>query len=256
MGFHDLGTMGWRWWAMDLLWSTAGGLAIGAGLGALIGRLVVYMRTRHHGAVGLDEFLSLGLLATSYGAAQLVLASGFLAVFAAGLALQRVRDRPLAGTAADAPTPNSRGHDSEDWAIHSHHASSAMTRAVRDFNEQLEKVAELAIVLIVGAMLPYIIASAALWWFVPLVFAILRPVAVLAGMAGGGLPGRQLAPIAWFGIRGIGSVYYLMFALNHGVSGPLAQELIAVTLGTVGASIIVHGASVTPLMSWYARHNP
>lgn len=252
LGLHDLGTSGWRWGAVDLVWSTTGGLAIGALLGALIGRLVVYMRTRHHSAVGLDEFLSLGLIATSYGAAQLLLASGFLAVFAAGLALNRVRERPLSGTAAHDPTPNSRGRDSADWAIHSHHASSAMSRAVRDFNERLEKVAELAIVLIVGAMLPYATPLASLWWFVPLLFVILRPLAVVAGTAGKPLPGHQRALIGWFGIRGIGSVFYLMFALNHGVSGQLAQELVTFTLATVAASILAHGASVLPLMRWYA----
>jgi NhaP-type Na+/H+ or K+/H+ antiporter len=43
--------------------------------------------------------------------------------------------------------------------------------------------------------------------------------------------------ISWFGIRGIGSVFYLMFALRQGVTGSLAQELIMLTLMTVTASI-------------------
>ncbi len=55
--------------------------------------------------------------------------------------------------------------------------------------------------------------------------------------------------ISWFGIRGVGSVFYLMFALNHGLPESLAQELIAITLTTVAASIVLHGISVTPLMS-------
>ena len=59
--------------------------------------------------------------------------------------------------------------------------------------------------------------------------------------------------LGWFGIRGIGSVFYLMFALRSGVSGPLADELISMTLLTVAASILVHGISVQPIMRWYAR---
>jgi NhaP-type Na+/H+ or K+/H+ antiporter len=59
--------------------------------------------------------------------------------------------------------------------------------------------------------------------------------------------------ISWFGIRGIGSIYYLMFALHRGLSGPLAEQTITLTLTVVAASIIVHGISVTPLMNLYAR---
>lgn len=255
MDLHELGPGSWRWWVMDLLWATSGGLVIGAVLGSLIGKLVVHLRTRHRSAVGLDEFLALGLVAVSYGAAQLCQASGFLAVFAAGLALQRVHERPLSGTAAHEPTPDQHGQERDSWATHSHHASSAMTRAVRGFNEQLEKLAELAIVLVVGAMLPYAAASMTLWWFIPLLFLVLRPAAVLVSIVGKPLPEDQRMLISWFGIRGIGSVFYLMFALNHGVSGPLAQELILLTLATVTASILAHGASVRPLMRWYGGRN-
>ncbi len=51
----------------------------------------------------------------------------------------------------------------------------------------------------------------------------------------------------------IGSVFYLMFAIRHGVTGPLAQELITLTRVTVAVSIVVHGVSVRPLMKWYVR---
>jgi NhaP-type Na+/H+ or K+/H+ antiporter len=97
LGLHDLGAAGWRWLAIDVLWAFVGGLFIGGLfigglLGAMIGKLVVYLRTHHKEAVGLDEFLALGLVALAYGVAQLAYASGFLAVFAAGLALQRIKE--------------------------------------------------------------------------------------------------------------------------------------------------------------------
>jgi NhaP-type Na+/H+ or K+/H+ antiporter len=59
--------------------------------------------------------------------------------------------------------------------------------------------------------------------------------------------------ISWFGIRGIGSIYYLMYAINHGLPRPLAAELTALTLSVVAVSIVLHGVSVTPLMKLYAR---
>jgi NhaP-type Na+/H+ or K+/H+ antiporter len=93
LGLHDMGTGGWRWLAVDVIWATAGGLLIGGALGALIGKLVVYLRTRHQESVGLDEFLALGLIALAYGVAVLGHAYGFLAVFAAGLALRRVKEQ-------------------------------------------------------------------------------------------------------------------------------------------------------------------
>ncbi|HND00265.1 MAG TPA: cation:proton antiporter, partial [Myxococcota bacterium] len=252
LDLHPLGAWGWRWIVVDLLWSTLGGLILGAILGALIGNLVVYLRTRHRNAVGMDEFLSLGLIAISYGLAQLCLASGFLAVFAAGLALNRVRERPLAGSRPPIPADGAPGHESPNWSTHSHHASSVMTHAVRGFNEQLEKLAELTIVLILGALLPAAGPLPALGWFIPLLFVVLRPVAVLLSMAGRPMPFDQSTLICWFGIRGIGSIFYLMYALSHGVIGELAQTLVSFTLITIAASIFAHGVSVHPLMAWYA----
>lgn len=226
LGLEELGPGLARWWGVHLLWATLGGLAIGAALGAAAGWLVVHLRSRHGQAVGLDEFLGLGLIGMAYGLAQLSLASGFLAVFAAGMALQRVR----AGTGA---------------------AAAAMQDSVQVFNEQLERVAELALVLMVGAMLAYAPLSADLWWFIPLLLLVLRPLSVLVA-----LPGEQLSPpqqtmIGWFGIRGIGSVFYLLFALRHGLEPQLAQTLVSLTLWTVSASIVAHGLTAHPLMGRY-----
>ena len=57
--------------------------------------------------------------------------------------------------------------------------------------------------------------------------------------------------IGWFGIRGIGSLYYLSYALQHGVHPDLAHRLTVLTLTVVAVSIVVHGLSVTPLMHLY-----
>ncbi len=252
LGLHPLGSLGWHWLVVDLLWSTIGGLIIGAILGALIGTLVVYMRTRYRNAVGLDEFLSLGLIAVSYGVAQLCLASGFLAVFAAGLAISRVKDLPMNGELASELSSISSSSDRDNRFTHPQHASSAMNQAVRGFNGQLEKLAELAIVLVTGVLLPSISSIPAAWWFIPVLLLLVRPLATVIGMAGNSVSRDQMVIIGWFGIRGIGSMFYLMFALDHGVTGPLAQDLVNLTLLTVATSILAHGISAFPLMTWYA----
>lgn len=254
MRLHDLGDWGWSWWLVDVLWSTIGGMLMGTLIGALLGKLVIHLRTRHHSAIGMDEFLSLGVIAVAFGAAQSCLASGFLSVFFAGLALRRARNFPLAGTMPLPQIPGAHGHDAEDPATHSHHASGVMTRAVLGFNEQLERIAELGMVMMIGAMLPSVGSVTNLWWFVPLMFLVVRPASVLLGMAGAGVPLYRQVLVGWLGIRGIGSIYYLVFALNHGVTEVFAPELVSLTLGTVAASILAHGITVQPLMTWYERH--
>lgn len=254
LGLHDLGTGGWRWLTIDLLWALAGGLAIGSLLGTIVGKLVVYLRTHHQEAIGLDEFLAMGLVALAYGVAQIAYASGFLAVFAAGLALQRSK-----GGSHSRPVPNDGMALLQGKEVHHALATDPelapayMMQAVRGFNEQLERIAELLIVLAVGAMLPAIPFDWGAVGFLSLLFLVLRPLSVWLGLLGATVSSDQRLLISWFGIRGIGSIFYLMFALNHGLSGPLADQAIVLTLSTVAASIVVHGISVTPLMNLYTR---
>ena len=59
----------WRWFSVDVLWAIAAAVLIGAALGSAVGRLVLYLRRTHHEALGLDNFLALGLIALSYGVA-------------------------------------------------------------------------------------------------------------------------------------------------------------------------------------------
>jgi len=256
LGLHDFGSGAWRWLAIDVLWAVIGGLAIGGALGALVGKLVLYLRTRHQEAVGLDEFLALGLIAIAYGVAQLSVASGFLAVFAAGLALQRSKepskpDKP-ASTAKVKLVLDSESE--KELATHADLAGAYMMEAVKGFNGQLERIAELVVVMVTGAMLSYTYVPSRAVWFLLLLFLFARPVSVWLGLLGA----RTVSPverilISWFGIRGVGSIYYLMYAINRGLAEPLARELIAITLTTVAASVVLHGISVTPLMSRYAQ---
>lgn len=248
LGLHPLGERMLHWWAVEFLWSMIAGLAIGAVLGAGTGRLVVYLRGRHKEAAGLNEFLGIGLIGTAYGAAQLSLASGFLAVFAAGLALQRVRELPRAA-AGEKMFASMRTRTADAM----HHASD-MQDSVHGFNEQLERLAELALVLTVGAMLAYAKPVAPTWWFIPLVLLILRPLSTLPAVWGKHAHWQLRAMIGWFGIRGIGSVFYMLLALRHGVDPATAATLVSLTLWTVAASIVVHGITVMPLMKRYLRH--
>lgn len=254
LGLHDLGAFGWRWLLVDVLWELVGGLLIGGVLGNLIGRLVVYLRSRHQESVGLDEFLALGLIGLAYGIAILASTSGFLAVFAAGLALQRVKEQSgiVLRSTLGASGPHTKAAQ-ETQAVESENASAFMHKAVQSFNQQLERIAEVAIVLVVGAMLSYTYLQVSALWFVPVLLLVVRPVSVWLGLLGAPISSDQRTMISWFGIRGIGSIYYLMYALNHGLANDPAQIILSLTLTVVAVSIVVHGISVTPLMKLYGR---
>ncbi|MCU7802293.1 MAG: cation:proton antiporter [Candidatus Thiodiazotropha sp. (ex Lucinoma borealis)] len=254
LGLHDLGSGGWRWLAVDVVWATSGGLLIGGVLGAFIGKLVVYLRTRHQESVGLDEFLALGLIALAYGVAVLAHAYGFLAVFAAGLALQRVKEQ--SGVIHVFTIKHPQGEvDNEPiaHAIHADHASAYMMQAVRGFNEQMERIGELAVVLLVGALLPFSHLPTSALGLLALLFLVIRPTSVWLGLLGASISRDQRLMMAWFGIRGIGSIYYLMYAINHGMPQPLVEPIVAITLAAVTVSIVLHGMSVRPIMHFYRK---
>lgn len=277
LNLHDLGAWGWRWLAVDVVWAAAAGLAIGYALGALVGRAILVLRTRHREALGADEFVALGLVALAYGVALWCNAYGFLAVFAAGLAMRRLKPvQPLTVLANAAEDPAARPDSSKDKtgdtpvsasAASSSSSSSSslpadgnpdpqqqpeqLMRAVAQFNVALEHVAEVAVVLVVGALLAWVQWDWRMAWFVPVLFLLVRPLSVFAGLAGSPVARSQRQLMAWFGIRGIGSIYYLAYAINHGLDAELSRQMLSITLTVVVASIVVHGVSVTPLMQRY-----
>jgi NhaP-type Na+/H+ or K+/H+ antiporter len=235
---------------IDLAWAVLAGLGVGTLCGAGIGQLVLYLRRVHREAVGLDQFLALGLIALSYGIALLVNAYGFLAVFAAGLSVRRIERQH-----SDEVPPADLAHAArsvEEQATDPGTAPAYMARAVLGFNEQLERLGELAAVVVVGAMLADVQALRPGIVLAVVLFAVIRPLATMLTLVRAQVSRSQRAFIAWFGIRGVGSLYYLAYALSHGLSGPTARIFADVTLVVVAASIVVHGVSVTPLMRRYS----
>lgn len=233
----------------------AGGLAIGALLGTLAGRLVVYLRRVHKEAVGLDDLLALGLIALSYGVALLAQTWAFLAVFAAGLALRQV-ERKYSDESK--PTPRvaaaARAGEDAEIATHPQKAHTYMASAVLGFTDQLERIATIVIVVAIGSLLlTYSDWTFSALWFVAAVLLIVRPLSVWIGTLGDASDPVQKMLMGWFGIRGIGSVYYLMNAENHGLPDGLAWPILAMTLATITTSCVVHGISVTPIMNWYQK---
>lgn len=255
LGLHDLGAGGWRWWTVDVAWAIIGGIVIGGALGWGAGRLILLMRARKRESVTLDEYLLLGLIGLSYAVAIKLHAYGFLAVFAAGVAMRAVERRQTRAEeklVEKVLTGNAKGGiEVNDSRLE----PAYMAGALLSFNEQLEHILEVALVVMVGIALFVVGLAPAALWFVPLLFCVFRPLAVLPVALTGRFTRWQFAGVAWFGIRGIGSIYYLMYALSQGLAVEFARPLVSLTLTVVACSIVVHGISVTPLLAYLKRND-
>jgi NhaP-type Na+/H+ or K+/H+ antiporter len=113
-----------------------------------------------------------------------------------------------------------------------------------------EKFAELSIVLLIGSMVT--ISGLAQpgwsgWLLVPLLLLVVRPLAVLASLVGSGLPRGERLFLGWFGVRGIGSLYYVAFAVSAGTLGAENDvEVVWTAIACVLCSIALHGITGTP----------
>lgn len=255
LGLHELGEFGLRWALVDVLWATVAGIAIGVISGAALARLGWKLRGEPPGHQLMDDFLGLGLIGVVYGLSVLVNAWGFLAVFFAAVALRQTEVK-LAGAGRDYPDRPQTARIEPDISNASPDNEPTPTVSGRSliFKEHLERLSELILILLIGGTLfldSWSWRAAGLALFL---FMVARPLSVLAGLLGTRTSWPIRGMVGWFGVRGIGSLYYLMYAIQRGLPEKLALELIQMTLIAVSLSILVHGTSVKPLMSRFWRH--
>lgn len=229
LGWHTLGDQGLRWIGLDLLWSVSAGTLLGIACGRGIGWLLL-RRLRTGTEPDWDELLYIGTIALAYGLSLLLHASPFLAVFAAGVTLLR-------------PHPG-RTHDPQ---------ARAVGRSMQSFGASCERLVEVLMVLVVGAAMTSVDWSWPVVGFALVMVLLVRPLSVLLGLPPSALPSSQRPLVAWFGIRGVGSLFYLAMAIELGISGGAARELLSATLACIALSIGLHGISATPLMAAYHR---
>ncbi len=240
--------------AAGMAWGVAAAIAIGWLMGTGSERLIAMLRIRYGNALGLDEFLALGLIALCYGATLLAHGYGFLAVFCAGVALRQQelratgRGRNPRQAVADV-TPAEQEESAQDPKLaHAHLAESMMAISVG-----LERFVELALMLVIGCVVsahwremvawtPFL-ATAAL-------FVAVRPASVALALAGSSMDGRQRGMASWLGIRGVGTFYYLLLAVEQ-TPWRVAQGLAPLLLAAIVGSVLAHGITASPLLNWY-----
>lgn len=242
------------WLVRDVAWAVAAGLAVGGATGWLVGRATLLLRRRPGMSFSLHEFLVLGVIALSYGVAELVHGYGFLSVFAAGYALRYIELRAAGHTDDPIELPAMVPGGREDPPdLEEPQAAQLLAVSLVDFNDKLEHVLMASVVLLVGGVLTAAHLTLDLLWLAPLLFLVVRPLGVAVGLAGSPVTKVRRALIGWFGIRGIGSLYYLTHAIDLDLPAPIAERLTGLVLSLVVVSIVVHGVSVAPIMGWYER---
>jgi len=217
------------WLAADVLYAIAAGAAVGALLGTGIAWLIVRLRDRELLIPALDGWVAVAATLAIYGIAETLGTYGFLAVFAGGLAFRRYeRDHEL----------NARVHDGA---------------------EIVEKFGELAVILLLGSMLTLEglgEPGLAGWGLALLVVFVLRPLTVNLALLGSRLqrPGER-AFLAWFGVRGVGTLFYVAAAAGLGGLSPAELSLVTWTaIAAVILSVVVHGITAGPLNRWLSAN--
>jgi sodium/hydrogen antiporter len=253
-------------WALSrVLWAVPAALALGYVMGKYVSQAAMRHRSRERHVEANSDFLALALIALSYVAAELVHAWGFLAVFGAGVGLRAaeltiVAQSPHPEAPADCASPEAHP-PAEDLIPGKLHESAMEQPAVAagvmvaeslSFGNTAERMLELLLVLVVGVSLAsYWDARALTVAF--LLFVVLRPVCVRLLLIGTPTSAAQRWLMGWFGVRGVGSLYYLTYSMNEPAGEGLAREIVGITLSVVALSVLVHGVSARPLLARYER---
>lgn len=256
---------GLDWLLRDVLWAIPLGLLVGYCLGHGLGRLAIHLRARHTDtSVSANDFLALALIALSYVGADALGGWGFLASFAAGIGLRHAEVATLGRASAPAEAQAAAADVREagqasgaieygaDRSEHPKVAAGAVMLDVLSFGNLLERSLEVLLVTLLGAML----YQHWDWRALPLallLFCVCRPAMVWLLVGRRLMHPAQRRLLGWFGIRGIGSLYYLSYALNQGLPTALAHTASDLVLSLVALSICVHGLSIQPLLMRHAR---
>ncbi len=214
-----------EWVTHSVLWEIGAGVVGGWLIGRAFGWLTFHVPAETKLAKTGDGLIALAATFVSYGLTEMIQCYGFLAVFVTALTLRHAH----------------RNHD--------------FHREMHDVTEQIERLAMMILLLLFGGALVSGLLAPLTWTDVVaavVILLIVRPVTGLVGMIGLDASWSEKLTLAFFGIRGVGSFYYLAFGLNHmEVEG--GERLWAIVGLVVLMSVLLHGLTVTPIMRMLDR---
>ena len=209
-----------KWVLESVLWEIGGGVAGGWVIGKVFGWLTYHVPAETKLSKTGDGLIAIAATFVSYGLTEIINVYGFLAVFVTALTLRR-------------------SHHDHDF-----------NHAMHNITEQIERLAMMVVLILLGGALANGLLSALRWTDVAAAFAIIlivRPLAGLLAMIGFRAAWPEKLTLAFFGIRGVGSFYYLAYGLNH-MPLETGERLWAIVGLVAVLSILLHGLTVTPAM--------
>jgi sodium/hydrogen antiporter len=209
---------------VGVIWAIAAGYAVGVAVPKIIVRIDKQLQQLRPADSLMEDFVALSIVLITYAVAEIINGYGFLAVFMAGIVTHR----------------------------NYHNPEKRLSQL--EFIERIEKLVEVGTILLLGALL--LLEPMQKYWIpalvvVSLLLFVIRPLGVWISTPGQPTPIRLLW--GWFGIRGVGSIYYLSYALGEGLKDELGEQIAWITFMTIVASVVLHGVTATPLMNWYDR---
>jgi NhaP-type Na+/H+ or K+/H+ antiporter len=210
----------WEWLALDVAWKLLAGLIVGLLVGRVLGALTFRLPNRARLSRTGEGFLALGICFLAYGLAEAARGYGFLAVFVAAVAFR---------------------------AVERHHAYH---ERLHEFSEQAERLIMMVVLVLFGGALAAGILAPLTWGgaLAGLLFLfVVRPLATWVSFAGLRMPAAETAAIGFFGIRGLGSLYYVAYAATHAEWEEM-DAVWATVAFIVLVSIVLHGTTVTPAL--------
>ncbi|MFD1786182.1 cation:proton antiporter [Sphingomonas floccifaciens] len=209
-----------EWLTYRVLWEIAGGILGGWLVGRLFGWLTFHVPAETKLSRTGDGLIALSATLVSYGLTEIVHVYGFLAVFVTTLTFRSAH----------------RDHDFQD--------------EMHAITEQIERLAMMVLLILFGGALVSGLLAPITWTdaiVAVVVLLVVRPLAGWVGLIGWtGDRGEKLT-LSFFGIRGVGTIYYLAYGINH-MPVDDAEHLWAIVGLIVLLSILLHGLTVTPIM--------
>jgi NhaP-type Na+/H+ or K+/H+ antiporter len=227
MGAHPANWF-WDWLWIDFFYKIIAGTLIGWASGWLLYRLVpLFPKPKSKKLAISIGILSLSLTLIPYGLAEIASSYGFISVFVAACVF-RVQEK-----------------------------ASEYLETLHDFSEEIEKILIVIIFSLVGVYVSHEFIGDFQWYMIPtaiLIVMLIRPLAGYLALIQTPLPQKKRWIIAFFGIRGIGSLYYVLYAF-YKADFEQQAELFALLLVIIIFSLLIHGLSAKPIFDRLLKKN-